>query len=187
MKRFRRLWKQEKIAQWIIDCGIGARITTKDVVNQFYGDDDEEKMHRSSEQQAARMLLEVFKNWTKISDGKTLLVRNPVRGAGLVYELVENNEENRKRVESSLIDKVNNDALRSQGFRKSNFFTAKNHGIHYRPSIDTLVRQIGLIGEKGTAEDKLRLVGAVSPQLLELAGLSHTNKQLPLGGSSKEH
>ncbi len=176
----RRSRKQEKIAQWIIDGGIGNEVGTDDVAMKFY-EGVKEKSH------IRQMLLNVFKNWNSITDRSTLLIRKPLANGKIIYELVENTKENHEKVRTSIETKAKTDAVRSRGARESNFAAAKNHGIEYAPSIDVLVQQIKMIGEKGTAEDKLRLVGAVAPQILELAGLSHTGeRQLALVGASKE-
>ena len=166
----RRSRKQEKVAQWIIDGGIGNEVGTDDVAMKFY-EGVKEKSH------VRQMLLNVFKNWNSITDRSTLLIRKPLANGKIIYELVENTKENHEKVRTSIETKAKTDAVRSRGARESNFAAAKNHGIEYAPSIDVLVQQIKMIGEKGTVEDKLRLVGAVAPQILELAGLSHTSER----------
>lgn len=175
--------RQEEIAAWIVEGGIGTKITAKDVAFHIYGGLDSQKRKKASEK-----LLEVFKNWNQITDSNTLLVRHAEYPGEIVYELLADNEKNRQMMEEGIIGKAKKDAKRSQGSRRTNFAAAKNAGIEITPNIDTIVQQIRLVIKSNNAIDKLRLVGAVSPQLLELAGMSHTNEsQLALAESSKEH
>jgi len=190
-------WKQKEIAQWILNQGIGAKVTSKTVAKNIYGRED-----YLTKIKASMILLKVYKNWKHLAGDETLLIRFPGLGNEIAYGLHFNDEDNRYELTKGILSKAQRDAANSQGSRKTNFEVATNAGIEILPDMDTLVLQVRQVANKGTQEDKLRLVGAVSPVFSEFARLaeaqetlalgkpkknSRNNKQLALAGSSKEH
>lgn len=192
-----KAWRQKEIARWILDQGIGAKVTSKTVAKNIYGKED-----YLTQIKASMILLKVYKNWKNLAGKETVLIRFSGLDNGIAYGLKTNNKDSQAELLKGILSKAQRDAVNSQGSRKTNFEVASNAGIEILPDMDTLVLQVKQVVGEGTQADKLRLVGAVSPVFSEFARLAQaqetlaldkptknprSNKQLALAGSSKEH
>ncbi len=175
-----KAWRQKEIARWILDQGIGAKVTSKTVAKNIYGRED-----YLTKIKASMILLKVYKNWKHLAGDETLLIRFPGLGNEIAYGLHFNDEDNRYELTKGILSKAQRDAANSQGSRKTNFEVATNAGIEILGYGHAEFFKGG-VANKGTQEDKLRLVGAVSPVFSEFARLAESSRNACSWQTQKE-